>query len=441
MKNLLVALIFSLPFALTAQEAPKGVRFQNLPNWSAVIEKAKKENKFIFVDCFATWCGPCKNMDKFVYPLDSVGTLVNDHFIPVKVQMDSTVGDDDHTRIWHADARNIRERYKVKAYPTYLFFSPDGNIVHESIGFLPPISFMTLVRNAMDPQKQYFIIKDVFTQNKLPYSEMPSLAEIARAIGDTALARAAAKKSIDHLLAQDDSELYAPAIIIFIASFLESSQNKAFRFFQTYHEKIDSAMNQKGYSWNILDPIIEREEINSAIYVNGQPFQSNGVKPDWEKMYHKIKNKYDTGYAERTILWAKIKWLENKKEWAEYATNVIKRVEKYGPYVKIFPYSSISSTKDLQAWNYCAWEIFDYSHNRKELEKVLEWSKKVIDNDPRHNGGYIDTYANLLYKLGKPSEALSYEEKAVSVASPALVADLGKNLEKMKKGEPTWFIK
>ena len=39
--------------------AETGVRFlHKISSWEAVIAQAKKENKYIFVDCFTTWCGP-----------------------------------------------------------------------------------------------------------------------------------------------------------------------------------------------------------------------------------------------------------------------------------------------------------------------------------------------------------------------------------------------
>lgn len=56
---------------------------------------------------------------------------------------------------------------------------------------------------------------------------------------------------------------------------------------------------------------------------------------------------------------------------------------------------------------------------------------------------YIDTYANLLYKVGEVTEALKWQELAVTKGRE-LGIDKGdfntiqENFEKMKKGVPTW---
>jgi thiol:disulfide interchange protein len=48
------------------KDSSKGIRFEHGLSWAQVKEKAKAENKYIFMDCYATWCGPCKAMDKNV---------------------------------------------------------------------------------------------------------------------------------------------------------------------------------------------------------------------------------------------------------------------------------------------------------------------------------------------------------------------------------------
>ena len=46
-----------------------------------LLAKAKKENKVIFVDIYATWCGPCKLLKKTTFTDKEVGEYFNTNFI------------------------------------------------------------------------------------------------------------------------------------------------------------------------------------------------------------------------------------------------------------------------------------------------------------------------------------------------------------------------
>jgi hypothetical protein len=55
----------------------------------------------------------------------------------------------------------------------------------------------------------------------------------------------------------------------------------------------------------------------------------------------------------------------------------------------------------------------------------------------------MDTYANLLYKVGETAEALKWQELAVAKGKErgidkGTLKTIEENLEMMKKGEPTW---
>jgi thioredoxin-related protein len=99
-------------------------------------QKPKAENKYIIMDCFTTWCGPCKHMDKNVFPLKETGDFFNDKFINVKVQFDSTA-DDEEVKSWKKDMKEIEKKYAINAYPTYLMFDPNGEVVHRAVGATP----------------------------------------------------------------------------------------------------------------------------------------------------------------------------------------------------------------------------------------------------------------------------------------------------------------
>jgi len=97
-------------------------------NMGSSKQKAKTENKFVFVDAYATWCGPCKKMDKEVYTDQMVGELVNSKFISVKLQMDKTNNDDDRVKSWLAVARSFESQFQIDGYPSFYFFHLMGNL-------------------------------------------------------------------------------------------------------------------------------------------------------------------------------------------------------------------------------------------------------------------------------------------------------------------------
>lgn len=56
------------------------------------------------------------------------------------------------------------------------------------------------------------------------------------------------------------------------------------------------------------------------------------------------------------------------------------------------------------------------SLDKKELQKALEMSKKTVDAEPE-NDTYLDTYAWILFKMGRYEEAKAYAEKIISLGT------------------------
>ena len=87
--------------------------------------------------------------------------------------------------------------------------------------------------------------------------------------------------------------------------------------------------------------------------------------------------------------------------------------------------------------NHVGWTVFLYINEMKLINGSLVWMKKLVENQPEW-GACLDTYANLLYKVGRSKEAIQWQEKAVS-RNPT---DKGcqKALEQMKNGKPTYKV-
>lgn len=158
----------------------QGIDFEKAPSWKDVLAKAKAENKFIFVDCYTTWCGPCKAMEKQVYPLASVGDYYNQHFISIKLQMDSTASDDSLIKSWYALAKRIETSYSINEYPAFLFFDADGNPLHKVIGGQSASSFIQIAKDARAPEKQYYNIIKNYVPDKIDTGELKGIATLFR---------------------------------------------------------------------------------------------------------------------------------------------------------------------------------------------------------------------------------------------------------------------
>jgi thioredoxin-related protein len=144
------------PIGLAAQD--KGVHFEHDLSWSQVKAKAKAENKYIFMDCSTTWCINCAYMTSTIFPMEEMGTFFNDKFISVHVQMDSTAQDPENIKRWYADVRVIKSKYPISGYPTFLYFSPGGELVHRVLGSAGAKEFITQSAGALDPDKQLYTL-------------------------------------------------------------------------------------------------------------------------------------------------------------------------------------------------------------------------------------------------------------------------------------------
>ncbi|MGE5499436.1 MAG: thioredoxin family protein, partial [Syntrophothermus sp.] len=145
---LLISFVFIMSAAVLASSgqdsSAAGIKFEH-GNWADITARAKKENKIIFLDAFASWCGPCKWMAKNVFTDAKVGDLFNEKFVCAKIDMEKGEGND------------LRKKFGVMAFPTFLYISPDGEtIIHRTCGSTPAETFIQNGLNALDPEKQLF---------------------------------------------------------------------------------------------------------------------------------------------------------------------------------------------------------------------------------------------------------------------------------------------
>jgi thioredoxin 1 len=121
MKKIMKKIIFGMfligMFTLNAQ-----VNFE-AKSLKEAIELAKKSKKRVIIDFTATWCGPCKLMDKKVFSKPEVGNIVNNKFVAVKMDVDTPEG------------KELQSKYSIDSVPTMILIDTDGRVLKRLEGY------------------------------------------------------------------------------------------------------------------------------------------------------------------------------------------------------------------------------------------------------------------------------------------------------------------
>ena len=89
------------------------------------LAQAKSRQKLIFVDLYADWCVPCRIMDANVYTDSGIAELLNERFIPVKLDADSQEKISCDGQLKTAQ-KCFHEVWELKALPSFVLVAPKG---------------------------------------------------------------------------------------------------------------------------------------------------------------------------------------------------------------------------------------------------------------------------------------------------------------------------
>jgi thioredoxin-related protein len=396
MKRLLFLLICP-PFFVSAQkaEAKSGIDFITSLTWEQVIEKARADHKYIFVDCYATWCGPCKKMDKEVFQNEAVAIEMSENFIAVKIQLDSTKEDNEDTRRLSSSARFLEKEFKVRAIPTYLFFTPDAKIVHRAMGYIAVADFVQLLKDATRPDKQLYTRFNDCMSGKLEYIRMPQVISMLKEQDQDSLALLVGNKYLhEYIYKLSDAKLISEENLKFLSgnAAVLTSHDRIFWLCLNRPKEVDAAINLPGFAKGLVSRVINREIIGPQLAIA----ERKGSKPDWKYIRDTILKRYHKDFVDLVSV-VKVKYYNQKKDWNKYLLSLqeLWKIKK-----GIFSEYSWTFLNDI-AWNVCV-----HSNKRQHLELALTWISLGISRLNTTSSAMLDTKANILYQLGRQSEAI-----------------------------------
>lgn len=106
-------------------------------DWNAALQTAKKENKLVFLDIYASWCGPCKLLKQYTFTDTSVGKFFNNNFVNVSVDGEKGIGP------------QLAQQFSIEGYPTLIITDANGKPVLLTAGYMPANDLLRFANEAL----------------------------------------------------------------------------------------------------------------------------------------------------------------------------------------------------------------------------------------------------------------------------------------------------
>lgn len=172
MRTQIVTIVLAV--CLLAGAAAAEVQWSEAP-YAQMLERARQENKYVFIDFYATWCGPCKKLDKEVYPEAAVEKLLNS-MLSAKY--------DAEKEPWLA----VADEFRVSAYPTLIVLAPDGREMGRYVGYLPAPEFVEVIGGYAAGKSQLEMLEAQLAKNPNDFDLVVNTALVHTDAGRATLA-------------------------------------------------------------------------------------------------------------------------------------------------------------------------------------------------------------------------------------------------------------
>ncbi|NNC84704.1 MAG: DUF255 domain-containing protein [Bacteroidia bacterium] len=370
---ILTALFFIAVLEINAQEnAVTGIDFEK-GTWTEIVAKAKAENKLIFLDAYASWCGPCKHMAKNIFTQEEVAAFYNRNFINAKIDMEKGEGVE------------IAKKYNVKSYPTFLFIDGDGSVMHQACGVKEAKPFITLGETAFEDHRTTSAFMKNFEGSELTVTFMNDYLNV---LSDACIST---KEPLSTYFNKYPVQEYMD--FENISLFLEYVRDNKNPMFQELVKK----------QYDFHETLNNDQVDNKLIDVYSYSFKlasRNKDKNEFDRLQREIiANKLIV--SEELMLKSDMIWYRYQKNWGKYASTA----KSYVPAFAIDDYRELNSI---------AWAFYENVENEEALTNALGWIETSLKLKSEYSN--MDTYAALLYKLGKKEDALNAAHKAMRMA-------------------------
>ncbi len=115
--------LYSLNASAQEKSTSHDIKFSQLA-YKQVLAKAKVGHKKIFVDAFATWCAPCKELRKTTFRDAKAAAYFNKNFINFSIDVEK------------GDGPELAKTWQVEGLPTLLIVDVNGKVLANHTGYV-----------------------------------------------------------------------------------------------------------------------------------------------------------------------------------------------------------------------------------------------------------------------------------------------------------------
>ncbi|MCE4066867.1 thioredoxin family protein [Chryseobacterium gleum] len=373
MKKIISGISIFCAIAVSAQES---ITFQELP-FKDIIAKAKKEKKLVFIDAYASWCGPCKMMEKNVFTQKSVSDYYNTNFINARFDMEKGEG------------RDIASKFGVRSYPTYLFLNGEGELVSRNTGYMEESLFVAMAQDINSPGNKKGSLKDRFAGGEKDPEFLINIMKL-NANSDYEFAKKASERYFQN---KKKTEELTKDEIGFLLYFVKSSEDINYPVFASRKAEIIKYLPEETYNefdaQLKLGKIVEQSIDNKNKKINDDFFMKAAEPLVGKEAATKKLNQTKLSYYEQN---------SNFPEYEKAALDYYKNSDTFDP------------NELLRA----AWIFADHVKTPSSLKKATEWAEKSVMRGETSENTYI--LAKLYYLTGNKETAKNYAEMSKNMA-------------------------
>ena len=93
-------------------------------SWTEALKKATAEHKYIFVDAYAVWCVPCKQLKETTFKNSKVADYFNANFVNLMINVEKGQGIE------------LASKWGLESYPTLYILDDQGNLIASAEGII-----------------------------------------------------------------------------------------------------------------------------------------------------------------------------------------------------------------------------------------------------------------------------------------------------------------